>query len=293
MRLFLGAILQGLVTGCVIALLAMGVTLVHRSTRVLNFAQGGFATLSAYLFYGLTVVWGWPVLAAFPVVLVASAGFGMLAEVAAIRPLERAEPHVRAAGTIGLLLIIQWLVITIWGADQRFLKALASGGVSVAGVRLGAQHLIIAAATVIVGVGLAFGLGRTRAGLALSASAQDRVAAQLLGVSPRIVSLSTFALAGVVGAIAGVLATPLVVLTPSQMTLVFVVSLGAALAGGFDHLPRTALAGLGLGVIQSVVTAYAPSSSGLSQAAGFFAVLVALAVVRRRVNLVDVLRGTA
>ncbi len=293
MRLFIGAVLQGLVSGCIIALLAAGVTIVHRSTRVLNFAQGSFATLSAYLFYGLTMVWGWPALAAFPVVLVASAAFGVIAEWAAIRPLERAEPQVRAAGTIGLVLIVQWLVITVWTPEQKFLPVLANTGVSIGGVRLGAQHLIIAGATLVVGVGLAWALGRTRAGLALSATAQDRVAAQLLGVSPRVVASATFALAGVVGAIAGVLATPLLVLTPSQMTLVFVVSLGAALAGGFDNLPRTILAGLGLGVIQSLVTAYVPSTSGLSQASGFLAVLVALAVVRRRVNLVDVLRGTA
>lgn len=292
-RLFAGTLMAGLVSGCIIALLAAGTTITYRSTRVLNFAQGSFATLSAYLFYALTVVLGWPPLAAFPVVLVASAAFGAAAEATCIRPLERAEPQVRAAGTIGLVLIVQWLVITVWGAQQRFLPLLSTSGVQVGGVRLGAQHVLIAVATVVVGAGLALALSRTRAGLALAASAMDRTAAQVLGVSPRIVSSATFALAGVVGAVAGVLATPLLVLTPSQMTLVFVVSLGASLAGGFENLPRTVLAGLGLGVLQSLVTSYAPASSGLPQAAGFIAVLAVLAVVRRRVDLVDVLRGTA
>jgi MYXO-CTERM domain-containing protein len=145
----------------------------------------------------------------------------------------------------------------------------------------------------LIGGGLGLALVRTRAGLALSATAQDAQSARLLGVSPRAVSMATFALAGVIGGVAGILATPLLILTPSQMTLVLVVALGASLAGGFESLPRTVAAGLALGVIQSLVTVYAPGSSGLPQAAGFLAVLVLLALVRRRANLVEALRRTA
>lgn len=292
-RLFAGTVLQGLVSGCVIALLAAGVTIVHRSVRVLNLAQGSLATLNAYVFYQLTVSWGWPVLAAFPLVLIAAACIGVAVETTCIRPLEHAEPQVRAAGTIGVVLIIQWIVFTLWGAQQRFLPALSSAGVSVGGVRLGSQHLAIGVATIAIGAGIGLALSRTRAGLALAATAQDAQAARLLGVSARAVSRATFALASVVGAVAGILATPLLVLTPSQMTLVFVISLGAALAGGFESLPRTVAAGLGLGVIQSMVTTYAPGSSGLPQVAGFVAVLATLAFVRRRVNLVEFVRGNA
>ena len=293
MRLFIGALLQGLVGGCIIALLAAGITIVYRSTRVLNFAQGSFATLAVYLYYQLVVLWRWPAGVAFPLVLVASAAMGVVAEQIAVRPLEHAEPAVRAAGTIGLVLIVQWLVITVWTAQQRFLPALSSAGVDIGGQHLGAQHLAIALATLLIGGGLGLALVRTRAGLALSATAQDAQSARLLGVSPRAVSMATFALAGVIGGVAGILATPLLILTPSQMTLVLVVALGASLAGGFESLPRTVAAGLALGVIQSLVTVYAPGSSGLPQAAGFLAVLVLLALVRRRANLVEALRRTA
>jgi branched-subunit amino acid ABC-type transport system permease component len=292
MARFLGATLQGLIGGCVIALLAAGVTIVYRSTRVLNFAQGSLATLNTYAYYQVTVVWGWPALVAFPAALVFAAFAGVAAETVAIRPLENARPQERAAGTIGLVLLIQWLVIRVWGAGQRFLPALSTRGVTLGGVRLGAQHLAIAGATVAIAAGIGLMLSRTRFGLSLAATAQDRDAARLLGVSARAVSLSTMALSSVVGAVAGILVTPLLVLLPSQMTLVFVVSLGASLAGGFDSLPRTVGAGLALGVLESFVTTYAPSS-GLADVAGFAAVLIALVVVRRRTNLVDVLRGTA
>lgn len=293
MRLLTGAIVQGIVGGCVLALLAAGVTIVHRSARVLTLAQGSLATLNAYLFWQLTVGWGLSLAVAFPLALVAAAAIGVAVEATCVRPLRHADPVARAAGTVGIVLIVQWLVLTVWGGEQRFLPLISDAGVTVGGLRLGAQHLAIAAATALVGAGLALALARTRAGLALAATAQDPVGARLLGVSDRAVSVATFALASVVAALAGILATPLLVLTPSQMTLVGVVALGASLAGGFESLPRTVAAGLGIGVVQALVTTYAPASSGAPQVAGFATVLVVLAFVRRRIDLVQVLRGEA
>lgn len=293
MRLFAGTIVQGLVSGCVIALLAAGVTITYRSLRVLNFAHGSFATLSAYVYYAMVVTLGWPALPAVVLTLAVAAAAGVLADIAVVRPLERAEPQARAAATIGAVLVIQWIVLTIWGGAQRFVPSLSARGISLGGIRLGAQHIAIVVTTVALGAVLSIALTRTRAGLALAATAQDAEAVRLLGVSPRAVARATMIASSVTAAIAGILATPLLVLTPSQMTLVFVVSLGAALAGGFSSLGRTVIAGLALGVLQSVVTSYAPDASGLPQASGFLAVLVVLAVVRSRANLVDLVRGTA
>jgi branched-subunit amino acid ABC-type transport system permease component len=292
MRLFVETIVGGVLGGCIIALLAAGITIVYRSTRVVNLAQGALATLCTYLYYQASVTWGLPAALALPAVLVAGAGIGVAAETIAIRPLARAQAHARTVATIGLLLIVQWIVLTLWGAQQRFLPLLVEGGVTVAGVRVSGQNIGLAVATIAVGAGIALVFNHTRFGLALAAAADDPDAARLAGVGPRAVSRATFAIAGFVGALAGILATPLLVLTPSQMTLVGVVALGAALAGGFRSLPVTIAAGLGLGVVQSLVAVYAPLS-GLPQAAGFLAVLVLLAVARRRIDLVEVLRGTA
>jgi len=292
MRLLAGTLVQGLVRGCVIALLAAGITIVYRSTRVLNFAQGGFATFNTYLYYQFSVVWSWPAAAALPFVLILAAIVGVASEFVAVRPLARTDAQSRTVGTIGLLLILQWAVATIWGTRLRFLPSLSSASVSIGGVRITSQDLAIVLATILVGAGISLSLSRTRAGLALAAVAQDSDAARLLGIGPRAVSIGTFALASVVGAIAGILATPLLVLAPFQMTLVFVIALGAALAGGFESLVRTVAAGLALGVIQSLVSVYVPVS-GLPNAAGFIAVLAALVALRRRGDLVEILRGTA
>lgn len=290
MRLLVETVVGGLFGGSIIALLAVGITIVHRSTRVLNLAQGGLATFNTYLYYQASVVWGVPAMLALPGVLVAAAGVGVAAEALAIRPVEHADARTRTVATIGLLLILQWAVLTGWGGQQRFLPLLIDGGVTMAGIRVSAQHLALGLATLIVGGALALALGRTRFGLGLVAAAEDPEAARLVGVAPRAVSRATFALASVVGAVAGILATPLLVLTPYEMTFVFVIALGAALAGGFDSLPRTIGAGLALGVFQSLVAQYVPLS-GLPQAAGFIAVLAVLAVARRRANLVEALRA--
>ena len=292
MHLFAGTLLQGFVRGCVIALLAAGVTLVYRSARVLNFAQGGLATLNTYVYYQLSVAWSLPAAAALPLALVVAAGVGVVAEFVSVRPLLRADFQSRSVGSIGALLILQWAVLAAWGSQLRVLPSIWRGSVTLGGVVITGQDVAIVLATAIVGIGLALALTRTRSGLAIAAIAQDRDAARLLGVRPRAVSIATFALASVLAAIAGILATPLLLLNPFQMTLVFVVALGASLAGGFDSLPRTIGAGIVLGIIQSLVSTYVPVAN-LPQAAGFLAVLVALAVARRRGNLVDLLRGSA
>lgn len=293
MSLFLGAILQGLVSGCVIALLAAGITVTYRSARVLNLAQGSIATLHAYLYFQAVVLWGVPAWVALPGVVALALPIGAGIERAFVRPLAAASPGARAAGTVGIALIVNWVVLAVWGAEQRFIPALSSAGISLGGVRLGAQHLLIAAATLLTGAGLGWAFARTRWGLSLAAAAEDPDAAVLCGIAPRTVATRTFALASALGAVAGILVTPLLVLTPSQMTLIAVVALGASLAGGFESLPRTVGAGLAIGVVQALVTTYAPAGSALPQAAGFACVLAILAITRRRTDLIDVLRGTA
>lgn len=293
MSLFLGSILQGLVGGCVIALLAAGITVTYRSARVLHLAQGSMATLHAYLYLQATVVWGVPSLIALVAVVALAVPIGASVERAFVRPLAQGTPAVRAAGMVGVALILNWIVLTIWGAEQRFLPALSSAGVSIGGVRLGAQHLVIVAATIATGAGLGWAFARSRWGISLAAAADDPEAARLCGIASATVATRTFALASVLAALAGILVTPLLVLTPSQMTLISVVALGASLAGGFENLPRTVVAGLVIGVVQALVTTYAPDGSTLPQAAGFACVLGVLAIARRRTDLIDLLRGTA
>lgn len=285
------AVVDGLASGFVIALMAIGVVVIYRSTRVLSFAQGVIASLNAYLFFQLFVKWNVPVVAALAITLVAAIVVGAVAERLAVYPLRRSDPQTRTLATLALVLALQVVMRLGWGGEEQFLPGLVTGHVSVGGRTIGAQTLLIIGATAAAAALLGLWLRRSLTGLSLAAMADNPSSARLLGVSPDRVSLLTWMLASVLGALAGVLATPLLVLNPWQMTFTMVASYAAALIGGFVSLPLTLAGGVLVGVIRSVITHYS-TIGGLSESLGFIAVFVVL-LVRRRGNeqLISVLRG--
>lgn len=284
-------IIDGVASGAVIALMGLGVVIVYRSTRVLTFAQGALASLNAYLFFQLAVEWGWPVWLAFAAVIPLAALVGAACERLVIWPLRGADALTRTIATLGLVLLLQVVMGSVWGGSERFVPPLVTGSVSVGGEVVGAQSLLIAGLTLVVAGGLVAWSGRSYTGLSMAAMADEPEAARLLGVSPDRTSLLAWVIASVLGAIAGVLVTPLLVLNPVQMTLVMVTSFAAALVGGFVSLPLTLLGGLGVGIVRSIIVS-SVSVSGLSETLGFMAVFAVLLATRgRRTGLADLLRG--
>ena len=284
--------IDGLASGFVIALMGLGVVVVYRSTRVLSFAQGALASFNAYLFFQLSVLWHWPVVLSFLIAVVAAVAVGVGAERLAIAPLRQADPITRTVATLGLVLALQVGMRVIWGGSEQFVPPLASGAIHIGGQVIGAQTLVIVGVTVAVTVALAAWFRRSLTGLALAATADDETAARLLGVSPERVSLLSWVLASVLGAIAGILLTPLLVLNPWQMTFIMVSAYAAALVGGFVSLPLTVAGGVVIGVVRSVVTGSA-TTAGLSETLGFLAVFVVLLLTRtRRTQLVGFLGGS-
>lgn len=292
MRLFAQYVAGGLVTGLAISLMALGLVVVHRSARVLNLAQGMLASLSTFVYWQLAGGWGWPWPAALGATLLFSVALGLGAEAAAIRPLRGRDPQARTVATLGLVLVGQVVIGTVWDYEERFVRPIVTGSVSVAGVTLGGQQILLAAVALAVSVGLGLWFRTSYTGLALSALAEDPASARLLGVRPQRASMLTWALAGALGALAGVLVTPLLVLNSFQMTLLMVASLGAGLIGGFTSLPLAVAGGCAIGVAQSLVAGYS-SVSGASDTAGFALVFLLLVVLRRKTSLVDVPRGAS
>lgn len=279
-------VIDGLASGFVIALMGMGVVVVYRSTRVLTFAQGALASFNAYLFFQLSVLWGWPLGAAFPAAVAAGAVVGILAERVAIAPLHRADPVTRTVATLGLVLALQVGMRTIWGGSEQFVPPMVSGSVRIGSETVGAQTLLIVGVTAVVAVVLGLWFSRSITGLALAATADDAPAARLLGVSPRRVSIYAWALASTLGAVAGILLTPLLVLNPWQMTYIMVSGYAAALVGGFVSLPLTVAGGVVIGIVRAAVTG-SVNVAGLSESLGFMAVFVVLLATRSRTRLAE------
>ena len=281
MTKFLQYAATGLAGGLATALLALGVVMIYRSTRVLSFTQGAIASLSTYVYYQFTTVWEWAAWAAMPVALAASVATGAVIDLFLMRPLRKADALTRTVATLGGVLVILAIIRVTWKGGETFVRPLSTSVARFGPVTLGWQQLIAALVAIAAGAALVLWTRRSYTGLGLSAIAEDPATARLLGVNPAKASALAWVLASVLAALAGILVTPLLVLNPFQMTLLMVGSYAAALLGGFVSLPLT-LAGAALvGAGESLTTGYV-NISGLPETFGFIAVFAVLLLLRGR-----------
>ncbi len=273
--------ISGLANGFVLALFALSVVMIYRSTRVLSFAQGAIASLSTYVFYQLSTIWSLPVLLALPIALIAAIAIGAISDLTVMRTLARADALTRTVATLGLVLVLQVIMRVTWGGTESFVKPLSEGIIRSGSFFVRVQEVIVAGVALVAAAALALWTRRTYTGLGLSAIAENPEAARLLGVNPRRASTITWSISAVLAALAGILITPLLVLNPWQLTLIMVTAYGAALVGGFMSLPLALAGGSLIGIVQSEVTGYA-TLAGLSEAIGFIAVFVVLLAGRSR-----------
>jgi branched-chain amino acid transport system permease protein len=254
---FLQYVMNGLAAGSLYALVALGIVLLYRSSRVLNFAHGELATLGVFLaFSGLSR--GWP----YPLALAAGLAGAAVVSGALYWILIRPVRHGTALGvlitTLGCALFLSGLVVWVWGTDTKVFpfplsetRVFRLGGVVVS--ELTAGSLAVALALV---AGLSLVVQRTMLGLAMRAVAQNPTAAQLLGVPTGRVLAATWAVAGALGAAAGMLLAPAVLLDPFMMLDPFLKGFAAAVLGGLESLPGAVVGGVVLGVAESLFAGY-------------------------------------
>jgi len=254
----LQAVISGIATGAIYGLVALGIVLVYKGSRVLNFAQGEIGTLALFVAWwviddrdGLGLPWLLGAAAAVAVAVLVSAAFERLV----VREMEEAARLAVAVATVGLLLLLIAVELKIWGPSPKFLAPPVRGlGPRVADVYVSPTQLIALAVAAAVGLGLTAFLRRTDFGLGVLAAAQDPAAARLVGVKVRRVSMFTWVTAGVLGAVAALLVEPTVgAFSPGFMTRFFVFSLAAALIGGLTSLPGAFAGGIVVGVADQVV----------------------------------------
>lgn len=253
------AVVSGLVNGSMYGMLALGIVLVYRGSRVLNFAQVELGTFAAFIAWMLTDERGWPWAAAALVAIAFAVGISALFDWAVVRPMAEAPRLAVAVATIGLLLLLISVEIEVWGVAPKSLRGPIGGtGPEIFGyVVTWTQFAAFATAA-----GIAFGLNaflrRTDFGLAVLAAADDPTAVRMVGVRVARVSAFTWITAGVLGAIAVVFTAPTVgAFTPGFFsigsTALFVPALAASLLGGLASLPRAFAGGLAVGVLEALV----------------------------------------
>jgi branched-chain amino acid transport system permease protein len=258
MREFGELTLGGISFGMIYAAIGLALVLIWRATRILNYAQGGMAMLTTYI--ALTVIrhtgsyW-----AGFAVALAAGLVLGAVIERVVIRPVENKPPLNAVIVTIGLLVLLEGMAGIIYGGQFRsFPAALSITGLRAGSVPLGvsSNDVFVAGAVLVAALALAVLFQYTPVGLRLRATAFNAQVARLLGVrAGRMLTLG-WALAGLIGALAGVLVSPSTFLYPNSMDSIFVLGFTAAVIGGLDSPAGAIAGGLILGVVLNYVGGY-------------------------------------
>lgn len=256
MQLFVQQIVEGLASGAIYASLALALVLIYRSTRIVNFAQGEMATLSAYLAWQLNQ-WGVPFVLALLVVAVLSFAMGALVFRLMIRPVLGASDNTMVVICIGFFVGFEAISLWFWGADPRAFPRIFPDHVwTVGGVRFTATNLGILTTLCLMTIALSALLRFTRIGLAMRASAAEREKSPLVGIPVETMLMLGWGLAATVGFIAAVLIAPSLFLSPPMMVSVVIYALAAATLGGWDSPAGAIVGGLIVGVAESLCATF-------------------------------------
>jgi branched-chain amino acid transport system permease protein len=280
-------LLVGLTLGSIYALVAVGFVLVYNVTGVLNFTQGEFCMLGAMLaatFVRLGIHFLPASFLAVSIVVLAAA----LLERAAISSARKATPLTLIFITLGAAIVIRGVALLFFGTEPytlpvfQNLRPLQLAGASVTWASLSA--LVVGVIVVLLVFLL---LERTMAGKALRACMINRLAAQLMGISPQLMSLLAFVLSAAVGAVAGIIIAPITLAVYDMGLMLSLKGFIAATLGGLASAPGAIAGGLLLGVLEALGAGYI--GSGYKDVAAFIVLLIVLFV--RPDGLISAVRG--
>ena len=257
MSAFLSYVLHGIATGSSFALVASGLVIIYRVTRVVNLAQGTFAVFAAFMAATLLGA-GLPHGAAEILAVLVAAILGLLAGVVAVGK-RGTSPQASLIATLGFAIFCYALEILIWGDQPQSFPGLA-GSFEYLELEFPKQYAVIVVVTLVVFALLEAFFEWTYVGKALTACASNPYAATLVGIGVVRMSLLGFMLGGALGGIAGVLIAPLSPMSYDSDLSLFVNGFASAILAGLKR-PVFALAGgLVLGIVEALIAGYAKAS---------------------------------
>src|SRR5207245_8251747 len=246
-------IVGGLLLGAVYALFSSGLTLVWGMMNVVNFAHGDFVMLGMYVaFVVYTLLGGGPLLGA-PLATVLLATLGIIVYFGLIRDVMKGPMLAQILGTFGLALLLRYSVFWWFGANFNTLPAnLVGGTIDLFGIRIEASRLLAGVVALLVTLGLHLLLTRTSLGSKMLAVAEDSTAAQLMGIRPDSMQAVAWAIAAGATGLAGALIATFFYIVPTVGETLGIVAFVTVSLGGFGSVPGALVAGLLIGVIESV-----------------------------------------
>ncbi|MDI6709322.1 MAG: branched-chain amino acid ABC transporter permease [Thermoanaerobacterales bacterium] len=256
MDFFLQLVVSGLVVGSVYALVALGFVLIYKSSDVINFAQGEFLLVGAYVSLALVAGYKVPFLPAVLLTLLGCVLLGVVVERLVLRPFIGEPVISMIMATIGLSSLMRGVIQVIWGTDTRTfppifpVEPVHLGGVVVSQVYLWSLGLALGLLALFT---LFFKYSST--GIVMRAAADDQTAALSMGISVKRVFAITWAIAAVVAAIGGILLGNINGVNPTLASIGLKV-LPVAILGGLDSVSGAIVGGFAIGLIESLAGGY-------------------------------------
>ena len=286
-----GPVVLGVANGAAYGLMAIGLVLIYKSTKVFNFAAGEFATVGAFgaFFYG-TSNWNLPYPLAMLIGILAGTAMGLLTERLVVRPLAERPKVTLLVATAAVATILIPVELIVGGPKPfqappafRHGMTILGGhitsklGPTVFNIHVSPQTLLVLLALGISGVVLAWFFARTDLGLATLATSQEPTASRLMGIRANRISMLVWGTAGLLGGIAGVLLPPIGSTFSAGFgtTQVLISAFTAAVVGGMTSVPGAFVGGMLVGVVQALAQTNLNSVPGAS----YDAVLILLVVV--------------
>ncbi len=270
-------IINGLIIGGVYALLAVGFSLIFGVARIINLAHTAFYMLAAYLIYSFTSSLGLNLVLSVILSVMAVTIIGVFSYKLVIARVREHETTVLIV-TIALAMIIQESMLLGYGGEFRGVPSLISGFTEILGVKVTYQEILTFGIVLILLLGIWVLLMKTKLGIAIRSTAQDREVANLMGINVARTGMITMAIAVALAAIAGALVAPLFVLQPHMWMHPLVMVLAVVVLGGLGSIKGSLLGAFILAFAETLVVFYAPSGAYLKGAVALTIMLVVILI---------------
>ncbi len=273
---FVQLVVSGLANGCVYGLIALGFVLIYKATEAVNFAQGDFMMIGAFVCVGLTNAeyMGLSFWLAIPLAMLIMAALGYAFDWGVLRHMSGQSQTSIVILTIALGFILRFAAGTIWSHEPVSLETPFAGqDLRFNGIVLGIDEIAIIVVTVVLTALLFLFFSRTKLGVAMQAASQNQLAAYYMGIPVKRIQSMVWALSGAVAAVAGILFASKGAIDPSA-GLLGIKAFAAAAIGGFGSLPGALIGGLIIGLVEPFSSRYGPP--GVSQIAPYAILLLVL-----------------
>lgn len=259
----INALVIGLSLGCVYGFVAVGFSLIYRTTGVMNFSQGAFVMLGGMGAGYSSQQWGLPLWAAALVGIAFAVLGGLILVLGVVLPLWKrgASDFITMLGTLLFLVACENVILNLMGSDPRPVESVPPHFTLELGpLRLDSQNLWIILVAVVVSIALGLFIAKTPTGVAMRAVATDQGVARLMGVSPVRIAIIAFVVSALIGGIAGVLVAPLQFAAWNAASVYNVKGFIAAVVGGVLDVRTAFLGGVVIGVVEALIVTYASST---------------------------------